>query len=91
MWYFQLENEKLAELVAQDPQRFVAFASVALEFPDVAADQLDEGVKKHHLRSAAIGGHVNGGELSNNKVDPFWKKAEQLPASFSCTCRAFQK
>jgi hypothetical protein len=49
------------------------------------------GVKKHHLRSATFGGHVNGGELSINKVDPFWKKAEELPAWFSCTRRAFQK
>jgi hypothetical protein len=31
----QLENEKLAELVARYPDRFVAFASVALEFPDM--------------------------------------------------------
>ena len=54
----------------------MAFASVALEFPDHGA-QLDEGVKKHHLRSAAIGGHVNGGELSNPKFDPFWKKAKE--------------
>jgi aminocarboxymuconate-semialdehyde decarboxylase len=52
----QLENEKLAELVAQDPQRFVAFASMALEFPDVAADQFEEAVKEHHLVGAAIGG-----------------------------------
>jgi aminocarboxymuconate-semialdehyde decarboxylase len=35
-------------------------------------------VKKYNLRGAAIGGHVNGDELSAPKFDPFWKKAEEL-------------
>lgn len=74
----QLQNEKLAELCAKYPDRFVAFASVALQFPDMAAAQLEEGVRKYNLRGAAIGGHVNGDECSNPKFDPFWKKAEEL-------------
>jgi aminocarboxymuconate-semialdehyde decarboxylase len=74
----QLQNEKLAELCAKYPERFVAFASVALQFPDMAAEQLEEGIKKYNLRGAAIGGHVNGDELSSPKFDPFWKKAEEL-------------
>ena len=74
----QVQNEKLAALCAQYPDRFVAFASVALQFPDLAAQQLEEGVKKYNLRGAAIGGHVNGDELSAAKFDPFWKKAEEL-------------
>src|SRR5262245_35375849 len=36
----QLQNEKLAELCAQHPDRFVAFATVALQHPDLAARQL---------------------------------------------------
>jgi len=74
----QVQNEKLAELCTKYPDRFVAFASVALQFPDMAAEQLEEGVKKYNLRGAAIGGHVNGDELSAAKFDPFWKKAEEL-------------
>ena len=74
----QVQNEKLAELCAKYPDRFVAFASVALQFPDMAAEQLEEGVKKYKLRGAAIGGHVNGDELSAPKFDPFWRKAEEL-------------
>jgi aminocarboxymuconate-semialdehyde decarboxylase len=74
----QVQNEKLAAICAEHPDRFVAFASVALQFPEMAADQLEEGVKKHKLRGAAIGGHVNGDELSAPRFDPFWKKAEEL-------------
>ena len=73
-----LQNQKLAGLCAKYPDRFVAFASVALQYPDLAAQQLEEGVKKYNLRGAGIGGHVNGDELSSPKFDPFWKKAEEL-------------
>jgi len=74
----QIQNQKLAEICAKNPDRFVAFASVAMQFPELAAQQLEEGVKKYNLRGAAIGGHVNGDELSAAKFDPFWKKAEEL-------------
>ena len=73
-----LQNEKLAELCAAHPERFVAFASVALQHPDLAAQQLEEAVKKFGLRGAAIGGSVNGEELADPKFHPFWAKVEQL-------------
>ena len=74
----QVQNEKLAEACAANPDRFVAFATVALQYPDLAAQQLEEGVKKYGLRGAAIGGSVNGQEISDSKFHPFWAKAEQL-------------
>ncbi len=73
----QLQNEKLASLCAAYPDRFVAFAAVALQHPDLAAKQLEDG-KKLGLRGAAIGGHVNNEELSSPRLDPFWAKAEEL-------------
>jgi aminocarboxymuconate-semialdehyde decarboxylase len=74
----KIQNEKLAELCASQPERFVAFATVALQYPDLAAEQLEEGVKKLGLRGAAISGSVNGEELADEKFHPFWAKAEQL-------------
>src|SRR5260221_12837022 len=52
----QLQNEKLAEICAKTPERFVAFASVALQYPDLATQQLDPGVKKLALPAAPTGG-----------------------------------
>ena len=66
----QIQNEKLAEACAANPDRFVAFASVALQHPDLAAEQLEEGVKKYGLRGAGIGGSVDGEELSSPRVSP---------------------
>jgi aminocarboxymuconate-semialdehyde decarboxylase len=77
-----LQNEKLAAMCATHPDRFVAFASVALQFPELAAQQLEEGMKRWGLRGAAIGGTVQGDEeLASRKFDPFWAKAEELQAA----------
>jgi aminocarboxymuconate-semialdehyde decarboxylase len=72
------QNEGLAKWVAAHPDRFVALASVALQHPDLAAEQLEDGVKRLGLRGASIGGHVNGEDLSLPKYDPFWAKAAAL-------------
>jgi len=74
----RLQNEKLAEICAARPDRFVAFATVALQHPDLAAEQLVYAVKKLGLRGASLGGSVNGQELADPKFHPFWAKAEEL-------------
>src|SRR5205085_2546243 len=76
----RLQNEGLAEFCASHADRFAAFASVALQFPDLAARQLEEGMKKMGLRGAAIGGSVAGQELADPKFHPFFAKAEELGA-----------
>jgi aminocarboxymuconate-semialdehyde decarboxylase len=72
------QNEGLAKWVAAHPDRFVAIASVALQHPELAAEQLQDGVKRLGLRGASIGGHVNGEDVSLPKYDPFWAKAAEL-------------
>ena len=72
------QNEGLAKWVASHPDRFVATAAVALQHPELAAEQLQDGVKRLGLRGASIGCHVNGEDLSLPKFDPFWSKAAEL-------------
>jgi aminocarboxymuconate-semialdehyde decarboxylase len=74
------QNEGLAAWVAAHPDRFVAMASVALQHPDLAAEQLEDATKRLGLRGVSIGGHVNGEDLSLPKYDPFWAKAAELGA-----------
>ena len=73
-----LQNQKMAEMCAAHPDRFVAFASVALQFPELAAQQLETAVKKYGMRGVAIGGSCEGKELSSPEFDPFWAKAQEL-------------
>jgi aminocarboxymuconate-semialdehyde decarboxylase len=76
----RINNEKLAELVASKSDRFAAFASLALQYPDLAVEQLETAVKKQGLRGAAIGGSVLGENFSDAKFHPVWAKAEELGA-----------
>lgn len=75
-----IQNERLAEYCAAYPDRFVAFASVALQFPDLAARQLEHAVKQLGLRGAAVGATVGDAEFADPKFHPFWAKAEELGA-----------
>ena len=75
-----VQNEHLAQYCATHPDRFVAFASVALQFPDLAAKQLEHAVKQLGLRGAAVGSTVGEDEFADPKFHPFWEKAEELGA-----------
>lgn len=72
------QNEALAANAAKFPGRFAPWASVALQFPDLAAQQLDEAVKKYNMPGAAIASNINGTELGSPTLDPFWAKCVEL-------------
>src|SRR5579871_27815 len=74
----ETHDNGLAKWVAAHPDRFVAFTSPALQFPDLAVEQLDHAVRQLKMRGVAIGGHVNGEPLSHPKYDPFWTKVQEL-------------
>jgi aminocarboxymuconate-semialdehyde decarboxylase len=74
----KLQNEKLAELCASRPDRFAAFASLTLQAPDLAVQELEIAVRKLGLKGAAIGGAVNGEAFSDPKFHPVWAKADEL-------------
>jgi aminocarboxymuconate-semialdehyde decarboxylase len=76
----KLQNEKLAELCASKSDRFAGFASLTLQAPDLAVQELETAVKKQGLKGAAIGGNVNGVAFSDPKFNPVWAKAEELGA-----------
>src|SRR5882762_10355721 len=76
----EVQNDAIARMCASHPDRFVGLASVALQFPELAADQLEHGMKKQDMRGCLIGGSVNSEELSSPKFYPFWERAERLQA-----------
>jgi aminocarboxymuconate-semialdehyde decarboxylase len=74
----KIQNERLAVWCNAHPDRFAGLASVALQHPDMAAQQLDEAVKKLGLRGVGISGHAGGEVPSTPKYDPFWTKVQEL-------------
>ena len=74
----EIQNEQMAQFCSANRERFAAFASVALQFPDLAVEQLTRAVKTFGMRGVAVGGNVNGEEFATTRFHPFWAKAEEL-------------
>lgn len=73
-----LHDETLSAWCKTHPDRFVALSSVALQFPELAAAQVEHAVRNLGLRGASIGGHVQGVVPSTPQYDPFWAKLQEL-------------
>lgn len=71
-------DEGIAAWCKQHPTRFVGLSSVALQYPDLAAQQLEHAVKNLGARGASIGGHVDNEPPTGEKYDAFWAKAQEL-------------
>jgi aminocarboxymuconate-semialdehyde decarboxylase len=71
-------DEGLASWCKEHSDRFLALTSPSLQFPDLAAAQVEHAVKDLGHRGASLGGHVNGESLSLAKYDPFWAKCQEL-------------
>jgi len=74
----KIQNEKLAEFCASKRDRFAGFASLTLQAPDLAVQELETAVRKQGLKGAAIGDRVADLEFSDPKFFPVWAKAEEL-------------
>ncbi len=71
-------DEGIAAWCREHPTRFVGLCSVALQFPELAAEQLEHAVKNLGARGASIGGHVANEPPTGEQFDPFWAKAQEL-------------
>src|SRR5205814_3255218 len=74
----KVQNDKLAEWCSAHSDRFAGLASVALQHPEMAAEQLEEAVKKLGLKGVGIAGHAGGEVPFSPKYDPFWAKVQDL-------------
>lgn len=74
----RVQDEGLAAWCQKHPTRFVALTSVALQHPDLAAQQVEYAVTKLGFRGASIGGHVSGEVPVGERYDPFWAKCQEL-------------
>jgi aminocarboxymuconate-semialdehyde decarboxylase len=71
-------NSRVAAAVAEKPDRLAGLATVALQHPELAADQLRMAHTQLGLRGAEISASVPGRDLSDRSLDPFWAAAEEL-------------
>lgn len=75
-----IQNEEIAALVKRMPDRFVGLGCVPLQAPVEAAAELRRAMTQLGLRGAMIGTNVNGRNLDDPALEPFWATAEALGA-----------
>jgi aminocarboxymuconate-semialdehyde decarboxylase len=73
-------NERLAEVVAQHPDRFVALGTVPLQDSSLAIAELEHCVRKLGMRGVEINPSVNGMDLTDAKLalDRFFAAVQAL-------------
>jgi aminocarboxymuconate-semialdehyde decarboxylase len=73
-------NDRLADIVATWPERFVALGTVPLQNVDIAVAELERCVKQLGLRGVEINPSVNGMDLTDPrlKLEKFFARAEAL-------------
>ena len=76
----RMVNERIAQIVAQHPDRFVGLGTVPLQDPDLAVSELVHCVKKLGLRGVEINPSVNGMDLSDGRLalEKFFAKVQEL-------------
>jgi 2,3-dihydroxybenzoate decarboxylase len=79
-------NDQLAEFVSRRPERFAAFATLPLQDPAAAADELERAMRQLGFKGALINGFSNIGDeqtaqyLDEPPVWEFWERAAGLRA-----------
>lgn len=76
----RLVNEGIAAWVAVRPDRFAGLGTAPLQEPELAASELEYAMTTLGLKGVQILTNVEGEEISNDRFEPFWAKAEALGA-----------
>ena len=71
-------NNALAETVQRHPDHFVALANLPMQAPEEAARELERSVKELGLRGAEICSNINGRNLDEKSLAPFYAKLHEL-------------
>jgi aminocarboxymuconate-semialdehyde decarboxylase len=73
-------NTHIAEACAKHPDRLIGLGTVSLQFPELAATQLEYGMRTLGFRGVEISTQVEGKDIADRFFDPFWAKADELGA-----------
>jgi aminocarboxymuconate-semialdehyde decarboxylase len=75
-----LQNDEMAALVKEFPERFAAIATLPIQAPEKAAEELRRAMIKLGMHGAMIGSNVGGKNLDDPSFEPLWATAAELDA-----------
>ena len=76
----RIQNDQIAKLVHDRPDRFMGMATLPMQAPDLAAEELQRCMRKLGLVGCQIGSNINGKNLDDPSLGPFWQMADALGA-----------
>ncbi|MBP2302755.1 amidohydrolase family protein [Azospirillum picis] len=76
--YAQENNDFLAGQVSRHPDRLAGFASLPMQSPRAAADELTRAVTELGFKGALVNGHTNGVYYDDPAYDEFWDRMQSL-------------
>lgn len=74
----RLQNDRLAEFVAHKPDRFIGMGTVPLQDVPAAVSELRRMVKDLGFKAVAVSSQVEGIELGDERLWPFWSEVQDL-------------
>jgi aminocarboxymuconate-semialdehyde decarboxylase len=75
-----IQNDEIAWLVKERPDRFAGIATLPMQAPEKAAEELRRAMEKLGLHGAMIASNVGGKNLDDPSFEPVWAAAAELDA-----------
>lgn len=70
-------NDAYAELIARNPRRFKALASVPMDVPEEALKELSRALDELKLQGVLLLSHIRGKPLTDPRFRPFFEEADR--------------
>ena len=71
-------NDAYAELIAKHPNRFKGFASIPMDAPDAALDELHRAIDQLKLNGVILLSNIKGRPLTSPEYRPFFEEANRM-------------
>ena len=75
-----IQNDQIAKHIAAHPTRFMGIATLPMQDPKRAADELKRAMTKLGLKGSMFASNVIGKNLDDPSFEPLWATAEELGA-----------
>jgi aminocarboxymuconate-semialdehyde decarboxylase len=71
-------NDAFSEIVTKYPERFAALATLPMQEPKAAVEELERAIEELGLRGAAIFSNINNKPLDSKEFWPIYEKASKM-------------
>jgi aminocarboxymuconate-semialdehyde decarboxylase len=74
----RMMNDSYAELIARHPKRFKGFASIPMDAPDAAFEELHRAIDTLKLNGVVLLSNIGGRPLTSPEYRPFFEEANRM-------------